>query len=639
MAGRASSPLEKLISLGFLIFSCYHLWTTAFGIPISYLHRPLYLTFALSLGFLIYDSRGKRHQGRPSWADVLLGLLALICFGTVASLYEMTSQRLSMVDPLTPWQLVAGGLSVLLVLEITRRTVGWVLSAVVVLALLYAFFGPFMPHALAHRGFSLRDMIDYLNFGLDGIYSIPTGVASTYIVVFIIFGTFLEMSGAGDVLMDLGRALAGRFRGGPAKIGVLASAFFGSISGSAAANVYATGTFTIPLMKRLGYSPAFAGAVEAASSTGGQLMPPVMGAAAFLMADILGIPYLKVCKAALLPAILYFLSILLMVDFEAAKKGLRGIGAEEQPSLKEVLKRSFLLLPILVLLVVMLMGYTAFRAALIATASTVLVSMFSPKYRMGPRRIIKALVVSGQRNVLIASACAAAGIIIGVVTLTGIGLNISSIILSASGGITLVALGLIMVASIIMGMGTPTTVAYIIVATLGVPSLRQLGFDALSSHFFVFYFGVLSMVTPPVAVAAYAAAEIAKEDMIKIGLTAVKLCFVAFLIPYVFIHEPALLMEASWGKVLVEFVTAVMGVVALAASFQGWLFGTLGLPLRMGLFLSAILLILPGMDTNLVGVCLFLVLLAVAYLRRPRQEALGTQTAGGYRHGEGIDPS
>ena len=634
MAERASSPLEKLISLGFVVFSCYHLWTTAFGIPISYLHRPLYLTFALSLGFLIYDSKGKRHQGRPSWADMLLGLAALVCFGTVASLYEMTSQRLSMVDPLTPWQLLVGGLSVLLVLEITRRTVGWVLSAVVVLALLYAFFGPFMPHALAHRGFSIRDMIDYLNFGLDGIYSIPTGVASTYIVVFIIFGTFLEMSGAGDVLMDLGRALAGRFRGGPAKIGVLASAFFGSISGSAAANVYATGTFTIPLMKRLGYRPAFAGAVEAASSTGGQLMPPVMGAAAFLMADILGIPYLKVCKAALLPAILYFLSILLMVDFEAARTGLKGIEAADQPSLKEVLKRSFLLLPIVVLLAVMLMGYTAFRAALIATASSVLVSMFSPKHRMGPRRILNALVVSGQRNVLIASACAAAGIIIGVVTLTGIGLNISSIILSASGGITLVALGLIMVASIIMGMGTPTTVAYIIVATLGVPSLRQLGFDALSSHFFVFYFGVLSMVTPPVAVAAYAAAEIAKEDMIKIGFTAVKLCFVAFLIPYVFIYEPALLMRGSWGRVLVEFSSAVIGVVALAASFQGWLFGALGVLLRLGLFLSAALLILPGLSTNLIGLCLFLVFSAVAYLRRPREglrpadEALGTETTG-----------
>ncbi|RLA96409.1 MAG: TRAP transporter permease, partial [Deltaproteobacteria bacterium] len=609
-------------------------WTTAFGIPISYLHRPLYLTFALSLGFLIYDSKGKRHQGRPSRADMLLGLAALVCFGTVASLYEMTSQRLSMVDPLTPWQLLVGGLSVLLVLEITRRTVGWVLSAVVVLALLYAFFGPFMPHALAHRGFSIRDMIDYLNFGLDGIYSIPTGVASTYIVVFIIFGTFLEMSGAGDVLMDLGRALAGRFRGGPAKIGVLASAFFGSISGSAAANVYATGTFTIPLMKRLGYRPAFAGAVEAASSTGGQLMPPVMGAAAFLMADILGIPYLKVCKAALLPAILYFLSILLMVDFEAARTGLKGIEAADQPSLKEVLKRSFLLLPIVVLLAVMLMGYTAFRAALIATASSVLVSMFSPKHRMGPRRILNALVVSGQRNVLIASACAAAGIIIGVVTLTGIGLNISSIILSASGGITLVALGLIMVASIIMGMGTPTTVAYIIVATLGVPSLRQLGFDALSSHFFVFYFGVLSMVTPPVAVAAYAAAEIAKEDMIKIGFTAVKLCFVAFLIPYVFIYEPALLMRGSWGRILVEFSSAVIGVVALAASFQGWLFGALGVLLRLGLFLSAALLILPGLSTNLIGLCLFLVFSAVAYLRRPREglrpadEALGTETTG-----------
>ena len=570
MAVKTFPIFRWVTSTGFILFSCYHLWTTAFGMPVAYLHRPVFLTFAATLGFLLYSARGKKNTESASWTDIALAAAALVCFGTVAASYEINAERLSMVDPLTTWEIIAGGACVLLVLELTRRTVGWVLSAVAVGALCYAFFGPYMPSVMAHKGFTIVEVIDYLNYGLEGIYSVPIGVASTYIIIFIIFGTFLEFSGAGDVMMDLGRCLAGRYRGGPAKIGVLTSAFFGSISGSAAANVYATGTFTIPMMKRIGYSPAFAGAVEASASTGGQLMPPVMGAAAFLMADILGVPYLQICAAAFIPAVLYFLSLLLMIDFEAARKGLKGLDEKDQPRLREVLKRSYLLAPILVLLGVMIMGYTPFRAAFVATGSTVLVSFFCPGARMGLKKILKALEVSAQRTVLIASACAAAGIIIGVVTLTGIGLNISSMIITSSGGITLVALFLIMVSSIIMGMGTPTTVAYIIVATLGVPSLIQLGFDTLASHFFVFYFGVLSMVTPPVAVAAYAAAEIAKEDMMKIGLASVKLCFVAFLIPFVFIYENGLLMQGAWSRILSESITATVGVVALAGSFQGW---------------------------------------------------------------------
>ncbi|MFH2125776.1 MAG: TRAP transporter fused permease subunit [Pseudomonadota bacterium] len=622
MAQQASSSVYRWITgAGFVAFACYHLWTTAFGMPVAYLHRPVFLTFAMPLGFLIYSIGGKKHLDRANWADLVLAAVALICFGTIAVAFESNSERMSLVDPLTTWQLIAGGICILLILEITRRTVGLVLALVALAALAYAFFGTHMPAMLAHKDFSLVDVIDYLNYGLDGIYSVPVGVASTYIVVFIIFGTFLEKCGAGDVMMDLGRALAGHHRGGPAKIGVLTSAFFGSISGSAAANVYATGTFTIPMMKRIGYSPAFAGAVEASSSTGGQLVPPVMGAAAFLMADILGVPYLNICAAALIPSVLYFLSLLLMIDFEAARKGLRGMSREDQPRLRDTLKRSYLLLPILVLLVVMLLGYTPFRAAFVATLCSVLVSMFSRDTRMGSRKIINALEISAQRTILIASACAAAGIIIGVVTLTGIGLNISSVIITSSGGYTLVALILVMVASIVMGMGTPTTVAYIIVATLGVPSLIKLGFSELSSHFFVFYFGVLSMVTPPVAVAAYAAAEIAKANMMKIGLIAVKLCFVAFLIPYVFIYDNSLLMQGPWSGIISEFITAVIGVVALAAAFQGWFLIKLGLLLRAALFAAAILLILPGMASNLVGVAVFAGLGSYAFLQKKQRTA------------------
>lgn len=599
------SYIQWLTNFGFIVFTGYHLYTTALGIPVSYLHRPLHVTFAITLGFLIYSSRGIKNLGHPPWYDLVLAGISLVSFGSVAFFYSSTSERLTMVDPLSGWELLVGGMGIFLILELARRSIGWVLSAVAAIFLLYSQIGPLMPTLLAHKGFSIWDTIDYLCYGLEGIYSVPIGVSSTYIVIFVIFGTFLEKSGAGEVLMDMGRAIAGRYRGGAAKIAVLTSAFFGTISGSAAANVYATGTFTIPMMKRMGYSPSFAGAVEASASTGGQLMPPVMGAAAFLMADILGIPYFQICKAALIPSILYFFSVLIMVDFEAARLGLKGIEKENQPMFKDVLKRSHLLIPILVLLVVMILGYTPFRAAFVATCFTVLVSFFS-KPRMGFRRCLQALVTSGERMVLIASACAAAGLIIGVVTLTGIGLNISSMIITTSGGIPLVGLLLIMVASIIMGMGTPTTVAYIIVATLGVPSLEQMNFPILSSHFFVFYFGVLSMVTPPVAVAAYAAAEIAKEDMLKIGFKAVKLCFVAFLIPFMFIHEPGLLMEGPWFTIISEFIFTLIGVISLGASFQGWFFCPLNLWARIAFFSAAILMIIPGMTTNVAGFIIFL---------------------------------
>ena len=606
----------RLTAWGFILFSGYHLWTTVFGMPVAYLHRPVHLTFAVTLGFLLYSPRGKKRTGDAPAGDMLLGLLALVSFGTVVFLADKAAQRLPMIDPLTSWELFVGAAGILLVLELIRRTVGWALCGVGVAFLAYAFLGPYMPRALAHTGFTWKQIVDYQAFGLEGIYSSAIGVSSTYIVVFILFGTFLEMCGAGEVMMDLGRSLAGRYRGGPAKIAVVTSAFFGTISGSAAANVYATGTFTIPLMKRTGYTPAFAGAVEAAASTGGQLMPPIMGAAAFLMADILGIPYLKVCVAALIPSVLYFFSILMMVDFEAAKTGLKGVPAEDLPDVRRTLRRSFLLLPILVLLAVMILGYTPFMAAFVATLSALAVSWFSPEHRMGPRRILEALEVGGRRTVLIASACAGAGIIVGVITMTGIGLNVASLVISASGGSTVVALLLIMAASILMGVGTPTTVAYIIVATLGVPALERLGFAPLPSHFFVFYFGVISMVTPPVAVAAYAAAEVAEADMMKIGIIATRLCSVAFLVPFIFMYEPALLMVGNWPKILLAFVTAMFGSVALAGALEGWYFRPIGWAFRATLFASAILLIVPGHRTDLLGLSVFLAVTAWCRFRK-----------------------
>jgi TRAP transporter 4TM/12TM fusion protein len=626
--GPARALSGRLMAWGFIAYASYHLWTTAFGMPVAYFHRPLHVTFAVTLGFLLYSSRGRKRLEKPPLSDVALALLSVACFGTVTLLSEKTAERLAMVDPLSGWELFVGGAGIVLILEMARRTVGWLLAAVAAVFLLYPFVGPHMPHLLAHRGFNWVDVIDYQAFGLEGIYSSAVGVSSTYIAVFIVFGTFLELCGAGGVMMDLGRILTGRFRGGPAKISVLTSAFFGSISGSAAANVYATGTFSIPLMRRTGYSATYAGAVEAAASTGGQLMPPIMGAAAFLMADILGISYLKVCQAALIPSFLYFFSVLMMVDFQAAKLGLKGVPREDLPRLSAVLRRSYLLVPIVVLLAVMIAGYTPFWAAFLATLAAVGVSWFDGQHRMGPRRILRALELSGQRTVLIAMACAGAGLIIGVVTLTGIGLNISSVIITASGGSTILALLLIMAASILLGMGTPTTVAYIIVATLGVPALEQLGFPRLSSHFFVFYFGVISMVTPPVAVASYAAAEVAGADTMRISFTASRLCFVAFLIPFCFMYAPELLMVGDPWRIAVVLLTATLGIVALAGAFEGWYFRRLGALTRLALFTSAMFLIGPESLPDLFGLGLFLTLTVLCWARRERPVDLELATQG-----------
>ena len=590
--------VQYLIFFGCLLFAGYHCVTTIFGMPVAYVHRPIHVMFAASLAFLVYPSNKKR-GARP--LDLVLALVALAAFALPAIQADQIAERLVMVDDLTLGQTISGITALLLVLVLIQRVVGASLLVVCLLFLAYAFWGAHIPGMLAHKGFSWNEVVDYLGFGLEGLYSSAIGVSATYIAAFIVFGTFLERCGAGDVLMDLGRALTGHYRGGPAKIAVITSAFFGTISGSAAANVYATGAFTIPMMKKAGYRPVFAGAVEAAASTGGQIMPPVMGAAAFLMADTMGVPYLEVCKAAVIPAFLYFFSILMMVDFEAAKLGLVGVPKDELPRMKDVLKRLYLLLPIVVLLVIMMLGYTPFRAAMAAAAAAVVVSWGDKQFAIGPRRFVEILSTAGRRMILIAVACLGAGIVIGVVSLTGVGLNLASVVISISGGSTIIALILIMFASLLMGMGTPTTVAYVLVATLGVPALRELGFSLLSSHFFVFYFGVISMVTPPVAVAAYAGAEVAGASMMRTGLVASRLCSVAFIVPFFFMYDPALLMQGDWQKILQVFVSATIGTVGLAGGMERWFFRPLSLPLALLLIVGSCLLIIPGSITDMIG--------------------------------------
>lgn len=597
-------------SAGFIAF---HFYTATFGVFIAQLQRPVHLTFAFILGFLVLPAIKGRKVGL---AGLMLALLALFCFGYNTFHYQEITMRQILVDPLPPLAVILGGISLLLVLEITRRVVGGALPTVAALSLVYAFVGPYLPGVIAHKGFTPYDVIDYLYFGLDGVYGMPVGVSATYIFLFIILGTFLERTGVGQFIMDLGKLLAGGTRGGPAKIAALTSALFGSISGSAVANVYGTGSMTIPMMKRIGYRPHIAGAIEAVASTGGQIMPPVMGAAAFLMAEVLGIPYLKICKAALIPAIFYFTCLVLVLHFEAAKTGIKGLEKTELPTWRDILPRIYLLLPMVTLVVVLFMGYTAFRAAFIAILATLGISFLRKETRFTPTTFLEALLTSARRGVMIAGATASAGIVIGIISLTGVGITFSSIVMSLSGGIMALGLVFIMISCIIMGMGVPTTVAYIIVVTLAAPAMMDFGFSALASHMFVFYFGVLSMITPPVEVAAYAAADIAKADPIKIGFSACRIAILAFIVPYVFLFEPALLMEGSWGNIALRFLLTLAGVIILAGSITGWFFKNLNWGLRFFSLITAVLIISPGIRTSLIGIILGL---AITFFVAPRR--------------------
>lgn len=600
------------ITIWSICFVFFHLYTAAFGVFIAQLQRPLHLTFAAVFGFFVLPTTKSK---KINISNLFLSVLCLICFGYNVYMYHEITMRQILIDPLTTFEYTVGGISLLLVLELTRRAVGGALVYVSAIFLIYAFIGPYLPGVLAHRGFPLTDVIDYMCYGLDGVYGLPLGISATYVFLFIILGVFMEFTGVGNLIMDLGKLLVGRYRGGAAKIAAISSAMIGSISGSAVANVYATGTITIPMMKKIGYRPTIAGAVEAVASTGGQIMPPIMGAAAFLMAEVLGIPYFEICKAAFIPAILYFTCLILVLDYEAAKTGIKGLSDEEMPKWRETLPKLYLLLPIIALVVVLFLGYTALKAAFISILICFMLSFFRKDTRFSWNTFLEAMIISAKRGVMIAAATAAAGIVIGIISLTGIGITFSSLVMSLSYGIMPLALIFIMIACIIMGMGTPTTVAYIVVVTLAAPAMMGFGFTPLASHMFVFYFGVMSMITPPVEVAAYAAADISKGDPIKIGFTSCRIAILAFIMPYVFLFEPALLMVGSWWNILSTFIMTIIGVVILAGTITGWFFIRLNLIWRFVLLIIFILIFVPEVVSSLIGISLTFAATIFFYLK------------------------
>ena len=608
--------MAKIVSAISITFSVFQLYTAVFGVLDAQLQRAVHLGFAMCLAYLLYPSRKKwsRHKIHP--VDLVLSVLAAASPVYICICYQELAMRSGIT---TDADLFFGAMGLLLVIEATRRVVGIPMVVVVLVFLAYAFAGPYMPGVLAHRGLTAQQLIGHLYYTTEGIFGIPLGVSSTFIFLFILFGAYLESTGLGKFFIDLANAIAGWASGGPAKVAVLSSALMGTVSGSSVANVAGTGSFTIPMMKKLGYRKEFAGAVEAASSTGGQLMPPVMGAAAFLMAEFVGLPYIDIVAAAVIPAMLYFAGLWLGVHLEAKRTNLKGIPREQLPKAWLLFKeRGHLAIPLLVIVYLLVSGFTPMRAALAAIVLSIVASFLRKNTRMKPIEIIRGL-ENGARNVLgVVIACAAAGIIIGVVTKTGVGLKLASGLLALSGGLLLPTMFFTMITSLILGMGVPTTANYVITSTIAAPALIQMDVPVLAAHMFVFYFGIIADVTPPVALAAYAASGISGGKPLMTGVNASKLAIAAFIIPYIFVLNPEILMiDSTPSGLIITTVTAILGMIGISSAMIGYLAGHSNVIERIVQFIAGLLMIIPGVTTDIPG---FIILVAIIIWQRKNKK-------------------
>ncbi|UED74219.1 TRAP transporter permease [Brevibacillus sp. DP1.3A] len=609
----------KWISFGLLVlFSLYQLSSTLFFTLPPQIHRPIHLAFGLALVYLLYAGTSKGNHNKIGIVNMILALL-----GVFVSLYWVIDYEglVTRTGNYTTMDMVVGGIATVLVLEAARRVVGIPIALIATIFLLYTYFGPYMPGFLEHRGSDVERIIGHSYYTLEGILGTPLAVSSTFIFLFVLFGAFLEKTGVGDYFNDLSLVIAGRRIGGPAKVAVFSSALQGTISGSSVANVVTSGAFTIPMMKRLGYRSEFAAAVEASSSTGGQIMPPVMGAAAFLMAEFIGVPYLEIAKSAILPAILFFVGIWIMTHFEAKRLGLRGLSKEELPNKKEVLKKMYLLLPIVIIITALMMNISAERSAIIGIVSTIIVGAFRKETRMSIADILEAL-ASGARMALgVVAATACAGIIVGTITLTGIGLKLANGLIDLAGGQLFLTLFFTMIASLILGMGTPTTANYIITSTIAAPALIQLGVPDIAAHMFTFYFGIVADITPPVALAAFAASGIAKSKPIKTGVESTRLSIAAFMAPYIFVVSPALLLiDTTFLESIWVMFTSTIGMIGVGAGLIGYWMSRLNVLERILACVGGVLAVIPGITTDIPGFILLALVFALSYYKARKQK-------------------
>jgi TRAP transporter 4TM/12TM fusion protein len=618
---RLKGKIGLILTIITISMSLFHFYTAGFGTLEAMKQRAIHVTFMFVIGFLLWPAFKKMRRDTIPWYDVVLALLGVAVGGYILYNYQSLIFRAGMP---TTTDLYMGILAIILVLEITRRTVGPELPIVAVIFLAYARYGPYIPAPLNHRGFSWNRILEHTYLTTEGIFGTPIMVSSNFVFLFILYGAFLEKTGVGQFFIDMAFAATGHMRGGPAKAAVLASGMMGSISGSSVANTVTTGAFTIPAMKKVGYRPEFAGAVEAAASTGGQIMPPVMGAAAFIMSEFTGIPYFQIIAAAAIPAILYYLAVGTMVHVEAVKTGLVGLPKEILPNARDTMRKGWhLIIPLIAIVWFLMMGMTPFKAAYLSIWLAVLAALvgrflLKSDNRFSFKDFLGAFENGARSAIGVAAACACAGIVVGVVTLTGLGLRFASLIISIAAGNLLLTLFLTMIASIILGMGLPTTAKYIVLATMAAPALIELGVPVIAAHLFILYFGVVADITPPVALAAYAGAGIAGGNAMKTGLIALKLAMAGFLIPYVFTLSPALVMvDVTWAQALHTLLTAITGIVALATAVQGYFITKTLIHEQLLLFVAAFSLIVPGLYTDVIG---FGALAIVFFLQRMRQK-------------------
>jgi TRAP transporter 4TM/12TM fusion protein len=610
MIARIAAPIGIAMAL-------YHMYAIAIAPPEALIYRGIHLSFAIVLVLLLYPFAVRQDGSRRLfWVDLLLLGFGLLAMGHLFINYDYFINRIIYIDDLKPLDVVASIALVLLVLDCTRRVIGWALPITAMI---------FIGEALFLTKVDPLTLLDQLYMTTEGIFGSTLGVSASYVMVFVLFGSFMERTGTGRLFMDFALALTGRSAGGPGKVAVVSSSLFGTISGSAVANVMVDGPITIPLMKRTGFSKAFAAGVESVASTGGQIMPPIMGAAAFVMAEFLAVPYATVALWALVPSLLYYIACFGAVHFEAKRQGLQGLPAAEVPALGQVLReRGHLFLPVAIILAGMFSGYSAPLCALAGLIACFPVALLRANTRQGLTwHLVLEALEDGARNTLaVALACACAGIVIGSITLTGLGITFTNMIVGLSQNSLILALVLTAVAGIILGMGMPTTPAYIVMVSLMVPAIMKLGVIEPAAHMFAFYFAILSAITPPVALAVYAAASLAKANIWDAGWAAVRIGAAGFIVPFMFVYEPALLFIGDWQTILHATVSATIGCLTLAAGLHGHLIRHTRLWERAALVAGALLLIKPGIYTDMAGLAL-IVVVYLAQRSRP-VDAIGT---------------
>jgi TRAP transporter 4TM/12TM fusion protein len=581
----------------------FYLYSALVGSFRTEVHLGVYVALTFAMVFLYYPARPGRRKLRPSVLDLLLAGAALVVSGYYMQQYVAIAYRIGRETQLDT--LFAGAM-VLLSLEVGRRALGWALPIIALALMAYAHFGPYLPDLIAHRGYTLRRIVNYAYLTPEGIFGMMASVLATYVIIFIFFGAFLNRSGVGAFFIDLALAVAGRAAGGPAKVAVLASALMGSISGSAIANTVSTGALTIPLMKRIGFKPHLAGAVEASASIGGMFLPPVMGAGAFVMVELTGIPYVTIALASIVPALLYFLSVWTAVHFQAKKLDLKGLPDAEIPRIGEVLReRWFLALPLIGMMTMLALGYSPGYAAFWGTVATVPVSWFTKEQRMGPRQVWEALVQGGHSTLVVGATVGLIGIMLGMISLTGLALKFTTVFLSLSSGSVLLAILLVALASLVLGMGMPVTASYLVVAVLAGPAFVELGVGLLAAHMIIYWLSQDSNITPPVCIGAYAAAAIAGADPWKTGWASFKFAKLLYVMPLLFAFTP-MLMDGPMEKVVVTWISATLGTIAFGALTIGYLRRTTTLLEWLVLAGATFLCYLPSLWSDAVGIALFL---------------------------------